>query len=123
MRLFLTERQRRLNLPQMQVVQIDSTKCPRCHKTWGHHHFHGVVRYCDQCQIRHSNVGSRDEQICWNVTSCSVVIWWVDSKTTEYIIDGNEPNVDQPTEVESVYLPWLPFDITIEQLKIFAAFS
>jgi len=53
-----------------------------------------------------------------------VVIWWLETNITEYIFDVMEdPDLDNPVEVKSMKLEWLPFDITLEQLKIFAAFS
>jgi len=100
----------------MNEYTFNLTNCVRCGREWKLPKFDDGGKYACPCGMNIASVGLDEEVIycIYYVFGNLHVYWYKDFSCHLYIGETSEDHGD---------LPWVPFDLTEEQLKIILTFS
>ena len=89
--------------------------CPRCNGEWIDQGNFNSCKNCDMNIRIDLSINHKWSFIWLRFNKSMVVYWWLDDNTSDICIDTINGN-------EFIPAPFLPFDITEEQLKLYLTF-
>ncbi len=103
--------------------------CPRCHHPWGEvkpygYQTMGEQHICVECGLRSTRYAGDRENYAISFGSGTYMIKWDIENKTSIILKGGdlEEIVSLNSDEHPVITPLLPFDITLEKLKLYLTF-
>jgi len=98
---------------------INSDKCPKCLNDW--YKFSPINYRCVECKfITKIDRGDHFRWLRLNIAVDQYIFWYFDNQNCVYSHYRSDAFF---LKVREINLPWLPYDITLEQLQIYLAFS